>query len=312
MAMYQLDGAFQGIDELRMNLEQNLLALLKERDAAPNITRYDGSKKTSLSQVGSSRHGPEMIPESCKRIPRALVKPEITPETSDGMLHALVELFPPPTAYEDKQNVFERDPKFRGCTTMMIQNLPSQCTQSLLELQLISKGFAGLYDFLYMPMDSRSRGNRGFGFVNFIATESAKKFYDAFNGCQPFDDPEQLMMPCVVAPADVQGFTENVSRFYNLHQVRKGKRRSKANTPVLHAQGGGNAIHTIDLHKALSTIQHDNISQASSSSSEIGQQASTRFCHYCGSARVSDHNFCPSCGNSFMSFCAEQIECFPL
>ena len=40
-------------------------------------------------------------------------------------------------------------------------------------------------DFIYLPMDPRSRSSRGFAFVNLTTVESAHRFYRGLNAASP-------------------------------------------------------------------------------------------------------------------------------
>lgn len=53
-------------------------------------------------------------------------------------------------------------------TTMMIRNIPNRYTQRELVKELEGLGFAGSFDFLYVPMDKVTMCNVGYAFVNFI------------------------------------------------------------------------------------------------------------------------------------------------
>lgn len=279
-AVGQLQGAVPGMGTLRLDLEQCLLAVLSECGVDSKLPKNGGLEE--IAQGVTSKPGRPVLP-------------------------TLVKLFPPPAACEnratseennDKSDVSEYASELRGCTTVMVQQLPHQCTQSQLEQELIDKGFGGLYDYLYMPVDSRNRYNRGFGFVNFTAAEYAEKFYDTFHGVQLFQDTEGDNKPLIVAPADVQGYAENVSRFYNLCRVRKifRKRRShaKSNVPILYGPGAGNDISYAGKHEALSATQRARTVHATHKI-EIGQQP----CSSCWNNAGSDYKFCSKCGKPF-------------
>jgi len=58
-------------------------------------------------------------------------------------------------------------------TTVMVQNLPASFTRCDLVQALDYHGFLGLYDFVCVPVRPRSRGCKGYGFVNFVSVGAA-------------------------------------------------------------------------------------------------------------------------------------------
>jgi|EP00927_Polykrikos_kofoidii_P021033 hypothetical protein len=76
-------------------------------------------------------------------------------------------------------------------TTVMLRNLPNNYSSAML-LNLVDKeGFAGDYDFVYLPMDFDSHASLGYAFVNLTSTELAEKFWKAFEGFSDWAVPSQ-------------------------------------------------------------------------------------------------------------------------
>ena len=68
-----------------------------------------------------------------------------------------------------------------GKTTFMIKNIPNQITKKAL-MRMIDTKFRGSYDFLYLPIDSKSRLNVSYAFINFINLKAALDFYYSYHG----------------------------------------------------------------------------------------------------------------------------------
>ena len=66
-------------------------------------------------------------------------------------------------------------------TTIMVRNIPMKYTQQMV-MSEIEETFSGLYDFFYLPMDSRRKCAVGYAFINFRAAITGATFYAHFNG----------------------------------------------------------------------------------------------------------------------------------
>merc|ERR1712100_652780 len=60
-------------------------------------------------------------------------------------------------------------------TTIMIRNVPNRYSQRELINELKGLGFAGTFDFLYVPLDLGTMSNVGYAFVNFTHHSWAEK-----------------------------------------------------------------------------------------------------------------------------------------
>ena len=97
-------------------------------------------------------------------------------------------------------------------TTVMLRNIPNKYTQSSLLEALDVKGFSGLYNFFYLPVDFKNGCNMGYAFINMVDHESATQFVSAFKGYQL---PAKSTKVCDACWARVQGFKANIEHYRN-------------------------------------------------------------------------------------------------
>jgi len=69
-----------------------------------------------------------------------------------------------------------------GRTTVMLRNIPNNYTRAMLLEILDEQGFAGCYDFIYLPMDFKRNANLGYAFLNLVSADEADRFHGHFNG----------------------------------------------------------------------------------------------------------------------------------
>lgn len=122
-----------------------------------------------------------------------------------------------------------REGPLQGRTTVMMRNIPCKHTPPEVMKEINDAGFLGRYDFFYLPMDSRSRSNRGFAFINFDSGAAADEFFRAFNDqrMQRRFNSEKVI---TVMPADLQGFEENAYHF--AASFRQRRKRTTESVPL--------------------------------------------------------------------------------
>jgi hypothetical protein len=103
-------------------------------------------------------------------------------------------------------------------TTLMICDIPCRTSEQELMHLLTALGFAGTFDFLYIPVKQRGRrhrGNLGYAFVNFKVAEDASRFAASFvNFSFPGCNSKKLSY---VKPAACQGYDANM----RMHSANK-------------------------------------------------------------------------------------------
>jgi hypothetical protein len=100
------------------------------------------------------------------------------------------------------------------CTTVMLRNLPNNYSRTMLLKLIDSEGFAGQYDFIYLPMDFKSLASLGYAFVNLLTPELATRFFEAFEGFHRWVVPSQKV--CSVNWSHpYQGLDAHIERYRN-------------------------------------------------------------------------------------------------
>lgn len=69
----------------------------------------------------------------------------------------------------------------KDLTTVMMRNLPVDMTRDMLLQLLNDQGFAGDYDFLYMPIDFVKQVGLGYAFLNLRSNDVAPRFWRSFD-----------------------------------------------------------------------------------------------------------------------------------
>jgi len=105
-------------------------------------------------------------------------------------------------------------------STVMLRNLPNNYTRAMLLELLNQEGFAGLYDFVYLPIDFKSRASLGYAFVNLVNCKAVTDFWKSFSGFSRWKLPSRKV--CFVSwCGPVQGLDAYIERYRN--------------SPVMHA-----------------------------------------------------------------------------
>jgi phenylpropionate dioxygenase-like ring-hydroxylating dioxygenase large terminal subunit len=134
-------------------------------------------------------------------------------EESEGADDDLMEGYPSEKTPEDE------------CHTLMIKHLPCRCSQKEVLEGIASVGFGDRYEFFYLPIRRGHTQNFGYAFVGFKDQESCSAFSEAMTG---YRFPGRSSgKACVLAPARIQGFKDNMEHF----DKTRGLRRN--NGPIL-------------------------------------------------------------------------------
>jgi len=208
-------------------------------------------------------------------------------------------------------------PELGGCSTLMIRNVPLKLAQRHFMKEVNEMGFRGKFDFLYIPMDSRRRSNRGIAFINFVSATDAQEFAVLTHGRflnHPF--AEKCME---VLPADCQGFEQNIARHAEILLSK-----TETNKPMVLRKVSPQTLKMVkegrSIAESAGVVSSTMISTGFSiAPSYLGSRGSGKivahverpeqqtdhdrvhkqFCTSCGMRRNASFRFCPLCGFSF-------------
>jgi len=99
-------------------------------------------------------------------------------------------------------------------TTVMIRNMPNNYTRDML-LELVDEmGFAGTYNFVYLPIDFQTQAGLGYAFINFSSVTNARMCFSEFEGFSDWKVPSEKV--CTVTwSSPTQGFEAHIDRYRN-------------------------------------------------------------------------------------------------
>jgi len=99
-------------------------------------------------------------------------------------------------------------------TTVMLCNFPFDYTRDMLIQDLDQEGFAGAYDFVYLPFDFKTRKCLGYAFVNLVGPSEVQMFWKVFDGFAKWAVPHRKACR-VTWSIPHQGRDVMVARFRN-------------------------------------------------------------------------------------------------
>jgi len=97
-------------------------------------------------------------------------------------------------------------------TTVMLRNLPNNYTRHMLLTMLDREGFARKYDFVYLPIDFKTRASLGYAFINLVTPNLVARFWKTFDGYSNWILPSRKV--CFVTWCGPnQGYEAHVQRY---------------------------------------------------------------------------------------------------
>mmetsp|Transcript_67349 Transcript_67349/g.206263 ORF Transcript_67349/g.206263 Transcript_67349/m.206263 type:complete len:255 (-) Transcript_67349:318-1082(-) len=97
-------------------------------------------------------------------------------------------------------------------TTLMMRNLPNNYTRDMLVRLLDDEGFAGCYDFVYLPVDFARGCGLGYAFVNLVDPSLVARFKRCFGSYSKWGMRTNKVCQVTWSDRD-QGLKANVKRY---------------------------------------------------------------------------------------------------
>jgi len=99
-------------------------------------------------------------------------------------------------------------------STVMMKNVPNNYTREMFLNMLNARGFAGMYDFVYLPHDFERNANLGYAFVNLVSSDAVDDFWHVFDGFTHWSLPSAKV--CRLSwSGPHQGWAAHVERYRN-------------------------------------------------------------------------------------------------
>jgi hypothetical protein len=147
---------------------------------------------------------------------------------------------PPPQADKTEAEARAQEILTRGCTTLMVRNLPNKLTPAMIVECINELGYDGKYDYLFVPIDTNAPGwanrNLGYCFLNLVSPETAAQFCLQAYGFS-FRQAISSTKTSKISIAEEQGVLANLRRIARAANS-KDHRTPKPNTyPYVRANG---------------------------------------------------------------------------
>lgn len=99
-------------------------------------------------------------------------------------------------------------------TTLMLRNVPTECSRAEFMKMLDSKGFEKQYDFVYLPTSFRTWRSMGYAFANMVTPEAARKVMQDLQGFDGWEtNPAGKQID--VSWSTLQGLDRHLERYRN-------------------------------------------------------------------------------------------------
>jgi len=168
-------GSEEEADEEWNGLGDEELPTLLGR-ASENCEEQSGPKCLLISSFLQDEEGPPSLPAP------QLAQPDMYRRSLDFLVQYAMANAGNAPASSSVPAVATAPPVPEAATTVMLRNLPNNYTRTMVCTMMDKEGFKGHYDFLYLPIDFRSKANLGYAFVNLVSEADVQTFWKVFDG----------------------------------------------------------------------------------------------------------------------------------
>lgn len=213
--------------------------------------------------------------------------------------------------YSTPSHVPQQPERLEGaCTTVMVKNVPPKLQQFQVVQVLERMGYAGQFDFLYIPPDCGRYSklllprNRGIAYINFKSPLLAQQFLEATQGRLLHHSTWKKAVEVSAAP--LQGFDANVRKHLAKLQDPSARSKPLLFREALMAAPCCSALHPTEAEQIA--VELDQTGTSVGASSAMPQVPWVRICS--GSSGTSDVSTgaCSSWERSFTSASAESSQ----
>eukprot|EP00928_Gymnodinium_smaydae_P097718 TRINITY_DN891_c0_g1_i3.p1 TRINITY_DN891_c0_g1~~TRINITY_DN891_c0_g1_i3.p1 ORF type:complete len:357 (+),score=38.74 TRINITY_DN891_c0_g1_i3:74-1144(+) len=192
--------------------------------------------------------------------------------------------------------------EWQGKTSIILRNLAPSCTETQVEFAVRQSGFAGTYDYFYMPVRATTGASKGYAFFNFEADHTAYRFKCVFEGNNlGLARPKEKLN---VRPSNLQGYEQNVKHLEGATSLRASEGREPKQSQSPAAPSYSMRVMMSDSPAAM----QQNFSKKDASHAESVHKTTyksptdnqRKFCHSCGQSVSPSFRFCQYCGASLL------------
>eukprot|EP00439_Symbiodinium_sp_Y106_P068065 s3710_g11.t1 len=181
----EVSESLDSLPKLLGNTSMMTVSTSDDKDSCSSISDCSPPSATmirpSLGPAPSVEDVDEATEKAMTAAAAALDAAGISRQSLDHLLNHLSTSVPAPRPVQLLPALPAPGPRTQR-TTLMLRNLPNNYTRNMVCTMMDKEGFKGSYDFIYLPIDFRSKANLGYAFVNLVDEPQVQLFWQIFDG----------------------------------------------------------------------------------------------------------------------------------